>query len=108
MWLMLQQPVPGDYVIATGETHSVREFAEMAFNMLGLDYREYVTIDRHLFRPAEVDVLQGDASCARQVLGWDYNLTFEDLVRGMVEADLKRHSPGACRNVASAGESQVC
>jgi len=59
MWLMLQQPVPGDYVIATGETYSVREFAEMAFNMLGLDYREYVTIDRHLFRPAEVDVLQG-------------------------------------------------
>jgi GDPmannose 4,6-dehydratase len=90
MWLMLQRPAPEDYVIATGETHSVREFAELAFSLLQLDYRRYVTIDRQLFRPAEVDVLQGDASLARRVLGWSYSLTFEDLVREMVEEDLKR------------------
>jgi GDPmannose 4,6-dehydratase len=89
MWLMLQQPAPGDYVIATGETHSVREFADLAFSMLQLDYRKYVTIDRQLFRPAEVDVLQGDAALARQILGWSYSLTFEDLVREMIEGDLR-------------------
>jgi GDPmannose 4,6-dehydratase len=90
MWLMLPQPAPGDYVIATGETHSVREFAELAFSMLQLDYRKYVTIDRQLFRPAEVDVLQGDASCARRILGWSYRLTFEDLVREMAGEDPRR------------------
>jgi GDPmannose 4,6-dehydratase len=100
MWLMLQQPTPGDYVIATGETHSVREFADLAFSMLKLDYRKYVTIDRQLFRPAEVDVLQGDAALARQVLGWSYNLTFEGLVREMVEEDLRRLDVSGCRELS--------
>ena len=89
MWLMLQQPVPGDYVVATGESHSVRELAEMAFSYVGLDYSDYVTVDAGLFRPAEVDVLQGDASLARRVLGWKYELSFADLVREMVEEDLR-------------------
>jgi len=89
MWLMLQQPVPGDYVVATGENHSVRELAEMAFSYVGLDYSDYVTVDAGLFRPAEVDVLQGDASLARRVLGWKYELSFADLVREMVEEDLR-------------------
>ena len=89
MWLMLQQPVPGDYVVATGESHSVRELAEMAFSYVGLDYSDYVTVDAGLFRPAEVDVLQGDASLARRVLGWKSELSFADLVREMVEEDLR-------------------
>src|SRR5438034_3972913 len=89
MWLMLQQPVLGDYVVATGENHSVRELAEMAFSYVGLDYSDYVTVDAGLFRPAEVDVLQGDASLARRVLGWKYELSFADLVREMVEEDLR-------------------
>src|SRR5216117_2424074 len=89
IWLMLQQPVPGDYVVATGENHSVRELAEMAFSYVGLDYSDYVTVDAGLFRPAEVDVLQGDASLARRVLGWKYELSFADLVREMVEEDLR-------------------
>jgi GDPmannose 4,6-dehydratase len=90
MWLMLQQPRPGDYVVASGEAHSVREFAEVAFSHLGLDYRQHVTIDEKLFRPAEVEILMGDSSMARRTLGWDYALRFEDLVREMVEADLRQ------------------
>jgi GDPmannose 4,6-dehydratase len=89
MWLMLQRPEPGDYVIATGETHSVREFAESAFGYLGLDYRQYVTIDQKYYRPTEVDILQGDSSYARRVLGWTNHITFEMLVREMVEEDLE-------------------
>ncbi len=89
MWLMLQQPEAGDYVIATGETHSVREFAEHAFACLGLDYREYVTIDPKLYRPTEVDILQGDSSRARKILGWKNEVTFEALVKEMVEEDMK-------------------
>jgi GDPmannose 4,6-dehydratase len=89
MWLMLQQPEPGDYVIATGETHSVREFAERAFECLGLDYREYVTIDSKLYRPTEVDILQGDSSRARKVLGWKNQIGFDLLVKEMTEEDLK-------------------
>jgi GDPmannose 4,6-dehydratase len=89
MWLMLQQPEPGDYVVATGETHSVREFAERAFACLGLDYREYVTIDPKLYRPTEVDILQGDSSRARKILGWINEVTFEALVTEMVEADMR-------------------
>lgn len=89
MWLMLQQPEPGDYVVATGETHSVREFAERAFACLGLDYREYVTIDPKLYRPTEVDILQGDSSRARKILGWKNEVTFEALVTEMVEADMR-------------------
>jgi GDPmannose 4,6-dehydratase len=92
MWLMLQQPVPGDYVVASGETHSVREFAELAFTLLGMDYSKFVTIDANLLRPAEVDILQGDASLAKKVLGWNHSVTFHDLVKEMVEQDLQRLS----------------
>ena len=87
MWLMLQQPVPDDYLVATGETHSVRDFAELAFAHAGLDYREYVVRDEALYRPAEVHVLCGDASKARERLGWMPRARFEDLIREMVESD---------------------
>jgi GDPmannose 4,6-dehydratase len=90
MWLMLQQPTPGDYVIATGETHSVREFAELAFSFLNLDYRDYVDVDPKLVRPAEVDILQGDASRAKRELGWRNQVGFRELVREMVDEDLGR------------------
>lgn len=89
MWLMLQQGQPDDYVIATGETHSVREFCELAFGYVGLDYRDYVVIDQRFMRPAEVDLLIGDASKARQKLGWQPRTTFPELVQMMVEADLQ-------------------
>ena len=87
MWRMLQQPEPDDYVIATGETHTVREFVELAFDMAGLDYPKYVTADPDLYRPAEVNILLGDASKARARLAWSHQITFETLVREMVEAD---------------------
>src|SRR5947207_13822009 len=87
MWQMLQQPKPDDYVIATGETHSVREFAELAFSHVGLDYQKYVVNDPDLFRPAEVNLLLGDSSKARAKLGWKNRVGFEDLVREMVEED---------------------
>jgi GDPmannose 4,6-dehydratase len=87
MWLMLQQPEPGDYVIATGETHSVREFLEEAFAHVGLDWERYVGIDPKYYRPAEVDLLVGDASKAKAVLGWTPSTRFKDLVRLMVDAD---------------------
>jgi GDPmannose 4,6-dehydratase len=86
---MLQQPEPDDYVIATGESHSVREFAEVAFACVGLDWREYVEIDPCFYRPAEVDNLLGDASKARQKLGWAHRTGFAELVREMVEADCR-------------------
>jgi len=89
MWRMLQQPEPDDYVVATGQTHSVREFAERAFAHVGLDYRDYVATDPALFRPAEVNVLCGDAAKARQKLGWAPRITFEMLVREMVDADCR-------------------
>ena len=89
MWLMLQQPEPDDYVIATGQSHSVREFAEVAFACVGLDWREYVEIDPCFYRPAEVDNLLGDASKARQKLGWAHRTGFAELVREMVEADCR-------------------
>jgi GDPmannose 4,6-dehydratase len=89
MWRMLQQDSPDDYVIATGETHTVREFAEVAFAYAGLDYREYVVPDPDLFRPAEVNLLQGDAAKARKHLGWTHRVTFKALVREMVEADCR-------------------
>lgn len=92
MWMMLQQPRPGDYVVATGEAHSVREFADVAFAHLDLDYRDFVTIDQKLFRPAEVDILLGDASLACRTLGWNYTIPFRDLVHEMVDADLKIYS----------------
>lgn len=90
MWLMLQQEEPDDYVIATGETHSVKEFAAEAFAVVGLDWRDYVVEDPAFKRPADVELLVGDASKARQKLGWRPRTTFKDLVRLMVEADLKR------------------
>jgi len=88
MWRMLQQETPGDYVVGTGETHSVREFAELAFAHAGLDWRAYVEVDPRYFRPAEVDVLCADASKARRDLNWEPEVTFQDLVRLMVDADL--------------------
>ena len=89
MWLMLQEDEPDDYVIATGETHSVREFCERAFAHVGLDYRDHVEIDPRYYRPAEVDLLQGDASKARRQLGWVPKVTFEGLVAGMMDAELQ-------------------
>lgn len=89
MWLMLQQDAPDDYVVATGETHSVREFAELAFRHVGLDYRDHVVSDPRLFRPAEVETLCGDASKARTRLGWQHTCDFRSLVEEMVEADLR-------------------
>jgi GDPmannose 4,6-dehydratase len=89
MWLMLQQEKPDDYVIATGETHSVREFAEKVFEKLDLDYKKYVDIDQKYFRPSEVDVLLGDASRARKALGWTPKVGFEQLVDMMIEADME-------------------
>lgn len=89
MWLMLQQEEPDDYVIATGQTHSVREFCEAVFGRLNLDYRDFVEIDPRYFRPAEVDLLQGDASKARQGLGWQPQVGFQELVAMMTDADLE-------------------
>ena len=88
IWLMLQQEKPDDYVVATGEAHSVRDFLEEAFGYLNLDYRDYVVVDPQLIRPAEVDYLVGDATKARKVLGWEPTVSFPELVRIMVDADL--------------------
>ena len=89
MWLMLQQDTPDDYVIATGETHTVREFCEAAFDEVGMDYQRHVVCDPALHRPAEVDLLLGDASKARRVLAWTPTVTFRDLVTMMVDAELQ-------------------
>ncbi|MEX2658993.1 MAG: GDP-mannose 4,6-dehydratase, partial [Acidimicrobiales bacterium] len=88
MWRMLQQDGPGDYVVATGETHEVREFCEVAFSHVGLDYRDHVVQDERFMRPAEVDLLVGDPTKARTELGWELRTTFRDLVTMMVDADL--------------------
>jgi len=98
MWLMLQQDEPGDYVVATGQTHSVREFLEAAFDYVGLNPYEYLEEDQTLYRPSEVFVLQGDASRAKRMLEWENNCDFESLVEDMVKADLNllsRHSRSA-------------
>jgi len=89
MWLMLQQDQPDDYVIATNETHRVREFLEGAFGHAGLDWRKHVEIDANYFRPAEVDLLIGDYSKAKQKLGWQPKTTFNELVKLMVDADIR-------------------
>jgi GDPmannose 4,6-dehydratase len=89
MHLMLQQPTPQDYVIATGDSHSVREFCELAFARAGLDWRDHVVIDEQFYRPAEVHLLLGDASKARKELGWRPKVTFQELVHMMVDHDLK-------------------
>ena len=94
MWLMLQQKEPDDYVISTGETRSVRDLCEIAFDHAGLDYRKYVVQDPKYFRPAEVDLLVGDASKAAKTLGWKPRVKFEQLIEMMVEADLERHRKG--------------
>jgi GDPmannose 4,6-dehydratase len=95
MWRMLQQPVPDDYVVGTGETHSVREFVELAFGHAGLDWREFVKVDPAYVRPAEVDLLQADPRKARERLGWEPRVRFAELVTMMVDADLERLTRGA-------------
>jgi GDPmannose 4,6-dehydratase len=95
MWLMLQQPEPDDYVVATGETNSVRDFVALAFGHAGLDYRQYVVTDAELFRPAEVNLLLGDSAKARTKLGWQNRIGFEDLVREMVEEDCQALGVGS-------------
>jgi GDPmannose 4,6-dehydratase len=103
MWRMLQQDEPGDYVIATGESHTVREMTEEAFTHAGLDYREHVEIDPRYLRPTEVDVLQGDASRAHRILGWEARTRMQELIRLMVDADLEQ----ARRDAAAPGGAQA-
>jgi GDPmannose 4,6-dehydratase len=95
MWLMLQQETPGDYVISTGETHPVRELCQIAFDQAGLNWEDHVEIDEQFFRPAEVDLLIGDAKRASDVLGWKPEVGFDELIRMMVDADLKALSAGS-------------
>lgn len=90
MWLMLQQDKCDDYVIATNQTHSVKDFVELAFKHVGLNWEDYVTIDKRFYRPAEVHILRGDYSKAKKVLGWEPKVTFEELVKMMVDSDLER------------------
>jgi GDPmannose 4,6-dehydratase len=89
MWLMLQQEKPDDYAIATGETHSVREFVEKVFAKLDMDYHDYVEIDPKYFRPTEVDVLLGDSTKAQKALNWKPTVTFEKLVEMMIATDME-------------------
>jgi len=91
MHLIMQQEKPDEFVIATGQTHSVREFAELAFSHVGLDYRNHVALNEELFRPTEISQLQGDAAKARRVLKWSNKISFQDLVREMVDADMNYH-----------------
>jgi GDPmannose 4,6-dehydratase len=94
MWSMLQQDEPGDYVVATGETHPVRELCQIAFDQVGLDWQKYVVVDEQFMRPAEVDLLIGDPTKAREKLGWKPEVGFEELVRMMVDADLAALAEG--------------
>jgi len=87
MWMMLQQPQADDFVIATGETHSVREFLDECFALLNLDWKKYVDVDPRYFRPAEVDLLLGDSSKARKAMGWKPRVTFKGLVKMMIDSD---------------------
>ena len=107
MHLMLQQPEPDDYVIATGETHSVREFCERTFALLDLDYRDFVKVDERLYRPAEVDVLVGDASKARRELGWEPRHSFAELIEEMVYADLEATARAAGHDQPSLSASST-
>jgi GDPmannose 4,6-dehydratase len=88
MWLMMQHGTPDDFVVATGENHSVREFVEIAFGHVGLDWQQYVKLDPRFLRPAEVDHLRGNAEKARRLLGWEPTVSFPELVKMMVDADL--------------------
>ncbi|HEV3315502.1 MAG TPA: GDP-mannose 4,6-dehydratase [Candidatus Angelobacter sp.] len=103
MWLMLQQPEPDDYVVATGETHSIHELLDVAFSYVGLDWKKYVEIDSKLVRPAEVDYLCGDSSKARRVLGWKPKVDFRRLIEMMVEADLTALNNSAAQRSVIAG-----
>jgi len=94
MWLMLQQDQATDYVIATGETHTVREFCEIAFSRVGLDYHDHVIIDERFFRPTETVQLSGNATKARQELGWKTSVSFQELVEMMVDTDLSMIKAG--------------
>jgi GDPmannose 4,6-dehydratase len=107
MWLMLQQEEPDDYVIATGETHSVRELLEEAFSCVGLDWHKHVEIDPRYYRPAEVDLLIGDPTKARRQLGWEAKTKFKDLVRLMVDADMETAKKEAHMNSYNKGNSDV-
>jgi GDPmannose 4,6-dehydratase len=107
MWQMLQTDQPEDFVIATGETHSVREFCDTAFRRVGLDYRDYVVTSPSLYRPAEVSHLTGECSKAKQLLGWQYDCSFAELVNEMVDADLEHYAPLTSRRVARSASAQV-
>jgi GDPmannose 4,6-dehydratase len=100
MWLMLQQDAPDDYVAATGETHTVREFCRIAFSHVGLDYEQYVKVNEQFVRPAEVELLLGDPSKARAVLGWKPKVAFRGLVEMMVDADMARNSAPTISSIA--------
>ncbi len=105
MWLMLQQDEPDDYVIATGVNYSVKDFAELAFSLLGLKLENYLKLDDRYKRPAEVDNLLGDCSKAKKALGWEYKLTLQDLVREMVESDLAMFAPPSGKQATLAVEA---
>ncbi len=107
MWKMLQQEEPEDFVVGTGETHSVREFCELAFRYVGLNYQDYVVQDERLMRPAEVDLLVSDPSKARRKLGWQPKVNFRQLVEMMVEADLQHLSASMSSNKASVATSSL-
>ena len=92
MWLMLQQDEPDDYVVATGDTHTVAEFLDVAFKCVDLDYSDYLKVDEHLYRPSEVNILQGDASKAKSKLGWGPEYNFEQLIEEMIKGDLEWYS----------------
>lgn len=92
MWLMMQHSIPDDFVIATGESHTVREMCDLAFSSVGLNYQKYVVIDEKLYRPCEVPVLKGDAIKARNILGWKPRYSFEELIGGMLDEDLARYN----------------
>ena len=101
MWLMLQQDTADDFVIGTGETHTVREFVEIAFNHVGLDHQKYVVVDPKFYRPAEVDLLLGNPTKAMKTLGWKPDVSFNQLVTMMVDADMKLHALEKSKNVAA-------
>jgi GDPmannose 4,6-dehydratase len=103
MWLMLQQPEPDDFVIATGRTHSIRRLVELAFGAVGLDWQRHVVIDPAFIRPAEVDQLVGDPSKARRVLGWEPTVSFEEMIRIMVEAEVDAIRSAGGRSAATVG-----
>jgi GDPmannose 4,6-dehydratase len=106
MWLMLQQDKPGDYVVATGETHTVREFVELAFGRAGLDWQKYVDFDPRYLRPTEVDVLLGDPSRARKALGWTPKVKFAELVNMMVDSDIALAEGERALNASGHGAGQ--